>query len=286
MLRFIKNILDPLNVLGMVRNIPERTITLTTVYADPAIAIQCAEAFAIHTIKNGAHETQSFTDMPSLSIIALQADAGSEIVIDGNISTFVIGNINGEDYSDLDVSNCESLIYLEIDDIPTLASVDTSHNDGLLFLELDSVPNIASIDVSHNIMLYGLSIKNCPLIASVDTTANTLLRRLGLYDLPLVTSIDVSQNDLEHLLLENLPLTSLDVIHTSHLYYTDFTNLPDLTFLAVRGTEQGATNDFAQLITDATSTTGTLRTVATDQYYSTLATAATNKGWNIETVII
>ena len=81
---------------------------------------------------------------------------------------------------------------------------------------------------------------------------------------------------------EQQTLTTLDVSGLTALtnLYCDYNQL--IETVRFNATKQSPANAVAGLITNADSTTGTVYLNSSDTYYSTVANAATAKGWTIE----
>ena len=77
-------------------------------------------------------------------------------------------------------------------------------------------------------------------------------------------------------------LTSLDVSGLTELTYLDCSNNSLIKSVSFNATKQSPSTAIANLITAADSTTGEVYLNSSDVYYSTVANAATAKGWTIK----
>ena len=120
---------------------------------------------------------------------------------------------------------------------------------------------LSVLDVSNNTALTYLDCDSSQL-AALDVRKNTALTSLYCSDNQL-TALDVSKN---------VALTSLTC--------TENTTITTLSVASVYG-DASVSTSLATLITDATSTTGTLNIYGGDN--TTVHTAATTKGWTVKT---
>ena len=256
----VGNIFDIKNILGGRRN-SNNYITFTTVAADPTIYIECNSAgtLTIRSISGGVPVVQTYA-CPFTGNVAIQADAGTNVKI--------VGDVYGVGF----------LLSLGCD----ISSVDISHCQTLMVLYAQFQNNITTIDVTHNQGLLGLDIEYCSQIAYIDTSALTDLESLVLNSLPLMQNINVQQNAALRLLgINTLDITSLDISNNTLLDSLTLLNVPDINLIRARSDWSDVADKIAQAITDANGT-GTVYTNADGAYYSTIETAANNKGWTIE----
>lgn len=254
----IGNIFDIKNILGGRRN-SNNYITFTTAAADPTIYIECnsGDTLTIRSISGGVPLIQTYA-CPFTGNVAIQADAGTNVKIVGDV--YGVWFSLGCDISSVDISHCQTLV--------------------VLYAQFQN--DITTIDVTHNPGLRCLDIEYCSQIADIDTSASTDLEMLVLNLLPLMQNINVQQNAALRLLgINTLDITSLDISNNTLLDSLVLLNVPDINLIRARSDWSDVANKIAQAITDANGT-GTIYTNADGAYYSTIETAANNKGWTIE----
>ena len=255
----VGNIFDIKNILGGRRN-SNNYITFTTVAADPTIYIECnsGDTLTIRSISGGVPLIQTYA-CPFTGNVAIQADAGTNVKIVGDVYSYSISITQGCDISSIDISHCQTLM-------------------GLL---VDGQNNIATIDVTHNPGLRALFVQYCSQIADIDTSASTDLETLVFISIPL-QNINVQQNTaLRTLGINTLDITSLDISNNTLLDTLVLLNVPNINLIRARSDWSDVADKIAQAITDANGI-GTIYTNADGAYYSTIETAANNKGWTIE----
>ena len=77
--------------------------------------------------------------------------------------------------------------------------------------------------------------------------------------------------------LEQIKISNCESITELNCY-----GAPNLTYISCRAINQSVANTIANLISNAASSSGVVYTDNDDTYYSTIADAATAKGWTIE----
>ena len=121
----------------------------------------------------------------------------------------------------------------------------------------------------------------------IDISGDTLLTELDCDNGMTSTSIDVSKNtSLERLSLVGNQLTALDVSKNTAL--NNFSAARNANITSVRTAtsfaNSGVTSNINSLITNATSTSGTLEYVPGGQYEARIKKAATDKGWTVKAI--
>ena len=162
-----------------------------------------------------------------------------------------------------------------------LAALDVSKNTALTDLDC-STNQLTALDVSKNIALATLYCSTNQLTA-LDVSKNIALTGLDCSTNQLA-ALDVSKNiELTYLDCNGNQLTALDVSKNVALTTFICSNNPTITALSVASAYGNASisTALATLITDATSTTGTLNIYGGDN--TTVHTAATTKGWTVNT---
>ena len=162
-----------------------------------------------------------------------------------------------------------------------LTTLDVSKNTALTeFYCSDN--QITALDVSKNTALTEFCCIDNQL-TTLDVSKNTALTEFYCSDNQ-ITALDVSKNtELTELGCGENQLTALDVSKNTALTYLDCIGNPTVTTLSVTSSydDESVSTALATLITDATSTTGTLNIYGGDN--TTVHTAATTKGWTVNT---
>ena len=237
-------------------------ITLFTQSADPTIAsISCTGEIQVTTIKNGAPLVETYSDLDG-ETLSIQADANTQIVISGaEITACEIGQ--NTDYTNISVKNT-ALTQLSCSDCYTLTALDVSKNTALTQLDCSYCYALTALDVSKNTALTQLSCSYCHALTALDVSKNTALTQLSCSDCHALTALDVSKN------------TAL-----TQLSCSDCAKLISISYPA---TNENVSTAVAGAITNADATDGTVYTDSAGAYYSTIADAATAKGWTIEQI--
>ena len=137
-------------------------------------------------------------------------------------------------------------------------------NTALTYLNCYNCPALATLDLSTNTALTSLDCSSCPALAALDLSTNTALQSLDCYNCPALAALDLSTN--------------------TALTYLNCSNCPALAEIKYAAGNEDVSTAIAQAITDATAADGTVYTDSAGAYYSTIATAATTKGWTIEQI--
>ena len=136
-----------------------------------------------------------------------------------------------------------------------------SNNTALLEIGCASCMDLTSLDVSGNTALQRLGCDTCTGLTMLDLSANTELLQLNCQDCSGLTTLDLSTNTV-----------------LTELYCSTCTGLTTIKYPA---TNNDVSAEIASAITNATAADGTVYTDSAADYYSTIATAANNKGWTI-----
>ena len=234
-------------------------IILDTQFADPTISsISCTGEIQVTTTKNGAPLVETYSDLDG-ETLSIQADANTQIVISGaEITACGIGT--NTDYTKISVKNT-ALTELDCDSCYALAALDVSKNTALTTLNCNSCHALAALDVSKNTALTELNCNYCYALTALDVSKNTALTTLTCDDCYALTALDVSKN------------TALTQLNCS--------NCAKLVSISYPATNSDVSTAIAGAITGATAADGTVYTDSAGAYYSTIADAATVKGWTI-----
>ena len=180
------------------------------------------------------------------------------------------------------VTLCGAILFINISSdlhVEAYDGIDVSKNTALT--DLTCYGNqLTTLDVSKNTALGYL---NCygNQLTTLDVSKNTALTTL-VCDGNQLTTLDVSKNTaLDSLVCSDNQLTTLDVSKNTALDSLVCSSNTTVTMLAVAKTYKQATvsTNLASLITNATSTSGTLNIYGGDN--TTVHEAATAKGWTV-----
>ena len=241
---------------------PVGKIILDTQFADPTISsISCTGEIKVATVKNGAPLVETYSDL-SGDTLSIQADANTQIVISGaEITDCEIGeNVN---YTKISVENT-ALTQLDCNSCYPLTALDLSKNTALMQLDCNGCSALTALDLSENTAIAGLSCYGCSALTALDLSKNTALTQLECNSCYALTALDLSKNT---------SLTELDC-----------SSCAKLVSISYPATKSDVSATIAGAITAADSTTGTVYTDSAGAYYSTIADAATAKGWTIEQI--
>ena len=238
---------------------PVGKIILNTQFANPIInVISCTGEIKVSSIYNGEPlvETYSNLDNEKLSI---QADANTQIVISGaEITACDIGS--NMDYTKISVKNT-SVTELYCADCEALTALDVSNNTALTQLDCNASHLLTALDASNNTALTTLYCTDCYSLTALDVSKNTALTELSCDSCYSLTALDVSKN------------TALTTLNCS--------GCKKLISISYPATNEDVSTAVAGAITNAGAADGTVYTDSDGAYYSTIATAATAKGWTI-----
>ena len=235
--------------------------------ADPTImGLSCVGNIIITSTKNGETIVRSYANLSDTQVSVL-ADANTEIIIEGDVTLFR----NARDYggwvgftsiTEFDCSKSALLESVILCKCTSLTSLNLSANTALTSLDCRDCTGLTALDLSANTALTSLHCGACTGLTTLDLSANTALTSLECYACTGLTTLDLSANT---------ALTSL-VIGGSE----------SITTIKYPATNEDVSTVIADVITDATAADGTVYTDSAGAYYSTIATAATAKGWTIE----
>ena len=173
---------------------------------------------------------------------------GETLSIQADANTQIV--ISGAEITACDIG--ENVVYTKI-------SVE---NTALTELNCGSCYALTALDISNNTALMELNCGDCYALTALDVSKNTNITTLECGDCYTLTALDVSKN------------TAITTLNCS-----DCEKLVSISYPA---TNENVSAAIAGAITDATAADGTVYTDSEGAYYSTIADAATAKGWTIE----
>lgn len=253
----LDGILNPmfLQEAGRSRKKTDNILKFTTLNIDPTIGIRSDSEYKVISIKNSEIVEHVYPQQTSPNMLNISADLNSEITIIGDITAIGFGKYgqyNLANIVNIDVSKCNSLAGLSLSET-SIEYLDVTKNVNLTDLVCD-YSQIQSIDLGNNILLEHLKIGS-----------------------DVFSSIDLSKN---------INLIGLDLCSVENLHNVNLNNINSLQYITVRGiiNYESVAISIANAITNSTHTTDGHLSVSGGEgtYYSTIADAATAKGWTIE----
>ncbi len=299
----------PFLQMGCARKAAEQIIRFTCGdEADPTIQqLVCIGEITIESTKGGVATTATYA-AGTHDELQIDADANTEVVIRGDVTELYvtkwdegdadyISNISlasfdaskmptlqelcvgGTDITSLDLSNNAELIYLDCGNCQGLTSLDLTSNTKLELIRCRNA-NFSAINLTNNTEIQTLDCAGAD-FETLDLTINTKLQTLDCHDCQSLVSI-VANTAIQALnCQDDRFITSLDLSSCTSLSEIDFTGCTALTSISYPATNSDVSDAIAAAITAATAADGTVYTDSTGAYYSTIATAATAKGWTV-----
>ena len=267
---------DILHITDLLGSNVDRAQVIRIQYAaaNPTITLSCTGAIEIVSIKDGKVIRSYRKDLVSASI-SVQSDANIPFAIYGNVTGLVANN-----NCLFDLSQNDTLELLNSANNSLLTSLNLSGRDALTDVNIMYCPNLTSVNLS-----------GCSDLINVNFFKSTSLTTLilsGTYEN--LDTVGLAYTAIQNLDLSSCEnLTTLYIKETSALQVLDFRsahmtqlnvgNNPNIEQITCRATSSSVATRIATMINNATSTTGDVGVFASDPYASTIATAATNKGW-------
>ena len=197
----------------------------------------------INTTKNGEVTTDTLIDPEAVYV--LSNDANTLVTIIGDVTKLYFYNEDVDDEIPVNISN-----------------LDVTKCKSLIELQVEWCQNLTSLDLSKNSALNYFDCSYSIALQSLELSNNTLLSTLYCGDCDNLNLLDLS---------------TCTVLSTANFY-----NCKAITLIKYPATNQDISTKIAAVITNATATDGTVYTDSQSAYYSTIADAATAKGWTIE----
>ena len=248
----LKHILDPKNVL-MSDSIPipdQQYIKIISTIADPVVAfITCIGEITVQSVKNGVAVTETYSDLSGAQL-AIQADVNTEIKIIGDVTVFICGEYQGWGYADTVLAKS-----LEFNN-SVLAQVVVTGKDSY-----GAISTVESMVFNNTAALTILACDGCAGLTALDLSANTALHQMVCDGCTGLTALDLSAN--------------------TALTYLSCGGCTGLTEIKYPATNSSVSTSIAGAISNATAADGTVYTDSQGAYYSTIADAATAKGWTV-----
>ena len=223
-------------------------IKFTSSSDDPYIqSLSCNGTITIESTKDGQPVVETYKDL-NLITVNVQADADTEIKISGHVTDLYFTAYSEEDK---DYSGFTDLSSLDLSETNVLKALSVDYNSGL-----------EELDVTHNTNLQTLIYGDMENLTGIDISKNTKLTYLYCAYCEGITELNLAAN------------TALQYLNCNSC-----TSLSDISYSA---TNNYVSTAIAGAITNAAAADGTVYTDSEGAYYSTIADAATAKGWTIE----
>ena len=184
----------------------------------------------------------------------------------------------------LTCNGCSALTTLTCSGCSVLTSLDVAGLTALTTLDCANCSTLTSLDAAGLTALTTLTCTGCSALTSLDATGLTALTTLTCTGCSALTSLDVAGlTALTSLSCRNCSaLTSLDIAGLTALTSLPCSGCSALTTIKYQATDENVSIAVAGAITGADAADGTVYTDSAAAYYSTIANAATAKGWTIE----
>ena len=255
-------------------------IQLFTQSANPTISSITGTDIVVNSIVSGQPHTDTYASL-SGDTLAISADKNTEIIITGIVTE--MENVTNTDFISIKAKNT-ALTQLVCTDCYTLQTLDLSQNTALTQLVCGSCYILQTLDLSQNTALTQLVCSSCYTLQTLDLSNNTALTQLDCTDCQTLQTLDLSQNTA----LTQLDcgscyiLQTLDLSQNTALTQLDCGSSAKIETIKYPATNEDVATAIADAITDADADNGTVYTDSDAAYYSTIADAATAKGWTIE----
>ena len=223
-------------------------IKFTSSANDPFVqSLTCKGTITIESIKDGNPVVETYSNLTD-TLVNIQADANTEITITGNVIKLDFAVYNDDPDVD-DYEGCFNISTVEVSECRILKS-----------LAVPYCKNITELNLAANTALQYLDCGSTS-ITELNLAANTALQTLNCNGCTSITGLNLAAN------------TALQT-----LYCNGCTSVSNISYPA---TNSSVSTAIAGAITKATSSDGTVYTDSAAAHYSTIADAATAKGWTI-----
>ena len=244
-------------------------IKFTSNADDPFIqSLTCKGSITIESIKDGDPVIEKYSNLMD-TLVNIQADADTEITITGNVIKLDFAVYN----DDPDVDDYEGCF--------DISTVEVSECGRLKSLAVPYCENITELNLAANTALQYLDCNGCTSITELNLAANTALQNLDCGSTS-ITELNLAANTaLQYLDCGSTSITELNLAANTalqNLYCNGCTSISNISYPA---TNSNVSTAIAGAITNATASDGTVYTDSAAAHYSTIADAATAKGWTI-----
>ena len=255
-------------------------IKLFTLTTDPKISSITGTDIVVKTTKGGVVHEDTYASLEG-DTLSISADKNTEITITGTIieceigsnTTFTRISVTSTALTSLDCSSCYALQELNF-----------STNTALTSLSCNDCYALQELNLSTNTALTSLSCNGCYALQKLNLSTNTALTSLSCFSCYALQELNLSTNTaLTSLSCNNCSaLQELNLSTNTALTQLNCSSCTKLVSISYPATNEDVATAIAGAITDATAADGTVYTDSAADYYSTIADAATAKGWTIE----
>ena len=186
----------------------------------------------------------------------------------------------------LEIENCPNFISLSVTDNASVEVVSISNNTALTTLAVSRCNNLRELHANNNTALTSFECIDHPKMELFTCSGNTALEEFTCTYLLKMEKLDIS--GCIHLMmfwmmgmyaLRELNITNVPEITMFYMGYP--VQIPEIQVIRADARSSAVANGVAQLINQAAQT-GTVYADSAADYYSTIESAANNKGWTIE----
>ena len=247
---------------------------------DAKITLSCNGRIIIRSIVNGEPTTDIYNDLDN-TMVYLSSDADTKICIYGDVTLFSTNRDDGNSLLyEVNFPGAKNITYIDLADNIDITGLDISNNPNLEHLNINGT-GIYGITIYDNNKLKFICINNSD-IQYLDFSKLSNLEHLECLNSH-ITALDLSHSTaLEFLECGGAYLQDIDLSANAALTTLSIMDGEPLTVIKYAAGNSDVSDAIAQAITDADSDSGTVYTDSQGAYYSTIADAATAKGWTIE----
>ena len=267
-------------------------VKFTSSEDDPFIqSLSCNGAITIESTKDGEVVKETYYNLKN-TLVEIQADADTEVMISGYVTdlNFTVYNDDPDvddyegcfDISTVDVSGCLGLKSLNVSYCENITELNLAANTALQYLDCGNT-SIAELNLAANTALQTLNCYGCTSITELNLAANTALQYLDCNGCTSIAELNLAANTaLQYLDCSGCTsITELNLAANTALQYLDCSGCTSLNSINYPATNEDVSTAIASAITNADAADGKVYTDSTAAYYSTIADAATAKGWTI-----
>ena len=260
--------------LDLLENIDLKSLTIINTEVSGISGLNCYTLQELNVSENSALNTLNCSGCQILQELNLSANTALTELYCNNC--YIL--------KELDLSTSTALTNIECNGCYSLQELNLSTNTALTSIDCGNCYSLQELNVSKNSALNILYCSHCCVLQELNLSTNTALTYINCGDCYYLQELNLSAN------------TALTDIDCSSCYSLQELNLSTNTALTsltcgwfektntiyYPGTNSDVSTAIANAITDANIDNGTVYTDSAGAYYSTIADAATAKGWTIE----
>ena len=262
---------------------------LSTVRVSGAVSklnITGCTSISVLAVKNPLVSMLDLSDCKTITKLTLSYAGALRKVVYGQETKVVEYVLNGTSITEESLLLTSALTAMQIDDCALIGNVDLSKAPNLTKISSSGSSVFNPIGINELMSLTEIRIERNQAVVDVSPKS-TNLTKLTLSDCLSLETIKTSAENMRLELSSNMPaLKSVDASSMSDVqaaYSISSTiNVPVFDTLKARAVDSTNATRIAVLITNSGVSDGVVYLNSADSYYSTVATAATTKGWTIE----